>query len=120
MPELKQELIEDLVEKKEAGASFSELRTYVEGQGIPPEDVKVYLVEMDKIVLENARVGKLVSQQKTAYWIGIIALFAGGLFTVMLYRGWIAHNNSKYFFYLLVIGGYASIWYSRLLKRKTS
>jgi hypothetical protein len=120
MPELKQEFIDILVEKKEAGASFSELRKYAEDEGIPSEDVKAYLVEMDKIVLENTRVGKLIGQQKTAYWIGISALLIGGVFTLMLYRGWIAHNNSKYFFYFLVVGGYASIWYSRLLKRKIS
>ncbi len=120
MPEFKQELIDDLVEKKEAGASFSELRKYAESEGIPTEDVKGYLVEMDKIVLENARVGKLVVQQKVTYWIGIITLLIGGIFTLMLYRGWIAHNNSKYFFYFLVFGGYASIWYSRILKKKIS
>lgn len=115
---IKQQLIDDFVEKKNNGMGYSEIRNILENKGYDADQVKEIIKEIDREVILSLNVKSANEKAKKIMFLGAVIFIGGLLLTVGTYLGILTKGNTYVISYGPMIGGLVILYsgYSKLIK----
>jgi len=118
MDKISDKLIEELVELKINGESYTALRARLSDIGLKDEEVRETIRKVDEKVL-LAEIGiKQLGKTRQWYRAGFVLAIAGLVLTLFASRGLILENFPKWISYLPFFGGILLMYYGRRGQRK--
>jgi len=120
MEPLPESTLEEYVQQKLEGKSYSEIRSQLKKAGLSEAAVTEAVRQIDDRVL-RAEVNRLNRKRsRQIYWAGIILAVAGLLITVSSNGGLFLAGRSKILVYSPFFAGIALMLYARMLQRRQS
>ena len=115
--ELPESTIEELVQLKLDGESYSEIRSRLEKEGLGPEEVSKAIRIIDERVLEAEVSRKNRGKQRLWYRAGFALAVAGLLITVASNQGYLLANAPRWIVYSPFFAGILLMFYGRRAMR---
>ena len=118
MGDVKEDIIEELVQQKLEGKSYSEIRSELMGKGLSMEEVSKVIKQVDEKVLLIETGQKYLDKARQWYRIGIILAIIGLLITIAFKAGIILNTLPPLAVYFPFLAGIGVMFYGRMLQRK--
>ena len=112
------QIIQDLVQQKLEGESYSQIRSSLSDQGFNEDEIKSIVRRVDEQVL-RAEIDQ-GNRNKAKSWnqIGLVFAVVGLVLTIGNKAGWILMGTSRWVVYSLFFAGILLMLYGRSLQRK--
>ena len=112
--------IEELIEQKLNGVSYTRIRSQLAEQGLSDEEIKSIIREVDERVLRAEIEGGARERARSWYRIGLVIAVVGLLLTIGINAGWMLKGTPRWIIYGPFFVGILLMYYGRRLQQKQS
>lgn len=110
--------IEELVQKKLDGASYTEIRSRLKADGFDEEDIRMAIRIIDERVLEAEVNQRYVGRARQWYRVGFFLAVLGLVITLSSNQGIILENTPRWLVYSPFFAGIVLMFYGRMSQRR--
>ena len=118
MEKLSEKNLNELVQQKLEGNSYSRIRSRLAEEGLSEEEIRTTIREVDERVLRAEIDQGNRERAKSWYRIGLVLSITGLLFTIGSNAGWIFQGTPKWMIYSPFFAGILVMYYGRRLQQK--
>ena len=118
--ELPNKKIEEMVQRKLEGESYTQIRKELSELGLEEKQVHQTIRSIDEKVLQEELNRKAAGKTRQWYRAGLFLAFVGLILTLGANRGIIMQNMPRWIIYAPFFGGIAIMFYSRYAGNKRS
>ena len=118
MEKLSENILDELVQQKLEGESYTRIRARLAEKGLSGEEIRTTIREVDERVLRAEIDRGRKERAKSWYWIGLALAITGLLFTIGSNAGWIFQGMPKWILYGPFFVGILLMYYGRRLQQK--
>ena len=118
MDKLPESIIQELVEQKLSGVSYSEIRSRLGERGLSEEEIRKTIRQIDEKVLQAEIGEKHRVKTRQWYFTGLFLAVVGLILTIGANRGLILENRPKWIVYIPFFSGILLMFYGRMSQRK--
>jgi len=110
--------IDELVQQKMGGASYSQIRSRLAKRGLSEEEIRSTIREVDERVLRAEMERGNRDKAKSWYRIGFTLAIVGLLLTIGSNAGWIFQGTPRWIIYSPFFIGILLMYYGRRMQQK--
>ena len=118
MNSLPESIIQELVEQKLSGESYSAIRSKLGDRGLSEDEIHETIRQVDEKVLQAELREKHLGQTRQWYRAGLFLALLGLILTIGANRGVILENLPKWIVYSPFFAGILLMFYGRMSQRK--
>jgi hypothetical protein len=118
MEKLPESNIEELVEQKLNGVSYTQIRSQLAEKGLSDEEIKSIIREVDERVLRAEIEGGARERARSWYRIGLVIAVVGLILTIGINAGWMLKGTPRWIIYSPFFVGIILMYYGRRLQQK--
>ena len=118
MEKLSENILDELVQQKLEGESYTRIRARLAEKGLSGEEIRTTIREVDERVLRAEIERGRREKAKSWYWIGLALAITGLLLTIGFNAGWIFQGTPKWILYGPFFAGILLMYYGRRLQQK--
>jgi hypothetical protein len=119
MEKLSDSTIEEYVQQKLEGKSYSEIKSRLRESGLSDEAVREAIRQIDDRVLREEVSRVYLKRSRQIYWAGITLAILGLCITIAFNAGLLLAGRSRVLVYSPFFAGIILMAYARMMQRKT-
>jgi hypothetical protein len=120
MEKLSESYIEELVEQKLNGVSYTQIRSRLAEKGLSDEEIRSTIREVDEMVLRAEIEVGARERARSWYWIGLAIAVVGLVLTIGINAGWMLKGTPRWIVYSPFFVGIFLMYYGRRLQQRKS
>jgi len=120
MEKLSDSDIEELIQQKLEGKSYTQIRSQLAEKGLSDEEIKSTIREVDERVLRAEVEGGARERARSWYRIGLAIAVVGLLLTIGINAGWMLKSTPRWIIYSPFFVGILLMYYGRRLQQRKS
>jgi hypothetical protein len=110
--------IQELVQRKLDGESYSQIRTDLAERGLKDEEIKDVIREVDEQVLQAETGQRAQDHARRWYLTGLVIAIAGLILSIAFNGGYILTHLPPWLVYCPFLAGIVIMFYGRMLQRR--
>ena len=120
MEKLSDSDVEELIQQKLEGESYTQIRSQLAEKGLSDKEIKSIIREVDERVLHAEIEGGARERARSWYRIGLAIAVVGLLLTIGLNAGWMLKGTPRWIIYSPFFVGILLMYYGRRLQQRKS